>query len=132
MFLSSGKKTISAADLNFRSIKNEHLLLFKDILLGVIRSEGRVSFNEFVDLVIANSLLPNIEEAFSFISKFNQDASAKLRSSSPGVTCSPRSNSPLLHSSNTTKLYESLLLKSRKDEPMRKNYSFGKHADQWS
>lgn len=73
-FLSQGRETLDISDIDSMTIRNELFLLLKDLMVEMIRSTSRLSFDQFVELVVRVKLLPKMEEVHAYLTAASKEA----------------------------------------------------------
>ena len=82
-FLSLNQDTIRVKNLDCLHIKNEFIVLFRDIMIEIIRGEDNLSYDDFIDFVLENEFLDDIERACEYIDKKDRSKPRKKSRNKP-------------------------------------------------
>ena len=76
-FFTSGGTMLRIQDLDCINFKNECIVLLKNVIINIIKSNNHLSYNDFVDLVLQENLLPDIDRTYEFIEARKNNKSAR-------------------------------------------------------
>ena len=66
-FFTLGADVLRIQDLDCINLKNECIVLLKNVIVNIIKSNNHLTYNDFVDLVLRENLLPDIDRTYDFI-----------------------------------------------------------------
>ena len=66
-FFSLDKNIIKIQDLDLLYMKNECIIMLKEILIGIVRGKNSLNYSGFVDVILENNLLDAIDKTYEFI-----------------------------------------------------------------
>lgn len=66
-FFTLGSDVLKIQDLDCINLKNECIVLLKNVIINIIKSDNHLTYTNFVDLVLSENLLPDIERTYAFI-----------------------------------------------------------------
>lgn len=66
-FFTLGADVLRIQDLDCINLKNECIVLLKNVIINIIKSNNHLAYSDFVNLVLKENLLPDIERTYDFI-----------------------------------------------------------------
>lgn len=105
-FFAFDRNTIKIQDLDLLYLKNECVILLRDILIKIIKSKNNLKYSDFVDVMLDNNLLPQVDKAYDFIQ------GKRIVSKSPIKIARGRSKSTTNYEQQIAKIVEKEIGKS--------------------
>lgn len=66
-FFTLGSDVLRIQDLDCINLKNECIVLLKNVIVNIIKSNNHLTYSDFVDLVLSENLMPDINRTYDFI-----------------------------------------------------------------
>lgn len=117
-FFSLGKPTIKIQDLDLLFLKNECIVLMRDLLLKLIQGKNNLSYSEFINTVLEGGLIPVIDKTYDYIK------GKPISSKSPMKVSKSPKRTPTTYEKQITKAIQKEMSKStvipKQDEKFKK------------
>jgi hypothetical protein len=115
-YFALNKPILKIQEIDSINIRNECILLLKNIIICLIQSKNNLTFDEFVDLMIDKDLLTDIEHTYDFLKK----------STAPPISMQSKNESTRVFEPSIRKSESNVTktLKSEFDKSVRALYKF--------